>query len=277
MVQQYQQAAAMPVTHEDSQRAINRDIIRFAGRTLQSGAARLPFTEFVGVFYDIDVENNNYDSSKTDVVFRFRNIRVIRVRDGAGPYPYDIADLKIKFSGSERSPFGFLVSSMDREQNIIKSESDLNRHVGLTWRLYAEDYDWGPPSAEGMQTAPDGHVHSEIWKANLLQGNEAQATVATTPVIPVASPVVPAAAPVAAPTPVSAITVTAPASSIQEAYRLINNQVKSTFYQEAMNNPAIRADGMLISAILTDTWLAGEMAAGRITLDTNGVHHVAGM
>jgi len=280
---QFQQPTNSPVTTVNQQQAqINKEIVRFAGRTLTSGGQRIPLLEFTGTLQDWNVEQNQFRPEDADVVFNFVQVRVLRLRTDAGPYPYDTADLRIKFSQSERSGYGLAISSMDRSLGVPKDESNLDAYLGKVWHMNTIDFDWGPPSStmENPNLAADGHVHSLVWQGAVVRtGNgAAQPNMIPTPApAPVSQP---APAPVQAqvevpqpaPAPVApAAPATAPKSSLHQVYDLAHGSTRDELYRNVVNNEAIRADSTLLLSILQDTWLSGEIASGRITQDDQGI------
>lgn len=266
------------------QQAVNKDLVRYAGRFLKQGGDKSPLLEFIGTITSWDVENSPFtnDNGKTDslVVWQFDRIQIIRLRDDSGPYPHDTAEIKIKYSEAMRSGFGLFQSSVNEALGLPSNESDLDKMIGQTFHLESYRYNWGKiPGSTSVDN--NGDTFGDVWKVISMNDNGAGPVVAAT-VAPIAPPVqapLPATAPVVQPAP--APQVAAPVASTlavisdTEVLALLNGKDKASFVKEVVASEPIRTSTLFVD-LMNDAWLARQIANGVVTKDEGtGIYSVA--
>ena len=123
---------------------VNKDLFRYAGRSLEAGGDKLPLTEFLGTCSEWDASKSPFPNDDSIfLVFKFEKVTVVKLRQDSQPYPYDTAELRIKHSTAQRSGFGFLQASINRALGVTDDVSDLEMMVGKAWHMKAEPLQLG--------------------------------------------------------------------------------------------------------------------------------------
>lgn len=242
------------MTQDNMNQEVDKNLFRFAGRELAGGGDRTPLEEFIGKMTDWDVVKSNFGDGVHNIVMRFSDIEVIKVRDGSGPYPFDHAEIAIKHSGSERSGFGMLISSMDKSLGTGKQQSDLDNYVGQEWHFRTERFNWG--KIPGSTVADDnGDTWGNVWFAELN----------------IAS----AAANAFVETPVAEVEVADEDLTAEELlFKLLDGKTQSEWIPEVVQNKVIQSDIPLFGSVMNNQWLAGQIAQGTVTKDDQDRYHV---
>ena len=239
------------MTQESMNQEGDKNLFRFAGRELAGGGDRTPLTEFTGKLTSWDVAKSQFDATIHNIVFKFEGVQVISVQEGSGPYPFDHAEISIKHSGSERSGFGMLVSSMDKALGATKQQSDLDKYVGQEWHFRTERFNWG--RIPGSTVADEnGDTWGNIWIAEL-----AGVTASTFVEAPVKEPVI-----------------TEALTPEEKALALLDGKTQSEWIPEVVQDTEIQQDMALFQSIMSNQWLASKIASGAVTQDDQDRFHV---
>tara|TARA_R110000824_G_scaffold11293_4_gene49335 strand:+ start:10531 stop:11265 length:735 start_codon:yes stop_codon:yes gene_type:complete len=240
---------------------VDKNLFRFAGRELAGGGDRTPLEEFIGKLEAWDVVKSNFGDGLHNIVFKFSDVEVIRVREGSGPYPFDHAEVAVKHSGSERSGFGLLVSSMDKSLGTGKQQSDLDLYVGHEWHFHSERFNWG--KIPGSTVADDnGDTWGNIWLASLNVASAGANAFVQAPEAPVVEELM---------SDESEEDLTAEGL----LFKLLDGKTQSEWIPEVVQNSVIQQDISLFGSVMNNQWLASQVAAGKVTKDDQDRYHVS--
>lgn len=246
---------------------INKTVMQFAGRSLTSGADKIPILEFIGTGVDWDVEQSRFGDGAMYVKFQFSQVQVIKMREDAGPYPHDTASLLVKHSGSLRSGFGFVQGSINKALGIPQDQSDLDSFKGHSWHVTAEQYNWGHIPNSTVADA-NGDTWGEIWNFALAGSNGAAVAPAVTH-----ATVAPQAQPASQ---TQAASTAAPAGQSAEdiAFGVLNGKNLADFNSEITGAGIVQQDPDLFIRIMNNSWIAASIASGKVVVNADGTHTV---
>jgi len=236
----------------------NKELMRYAGRNLQSSNAQLPFTEWVGTITGWDIDNREDFNKKLVpfIVFSFNKLQIITMRPDASPYVLESCDFAIKHSDAERSGFGFVQTSINNALGLSKEDSDLFLVEGKEWHVTSHLFNWGKiPGSTKMDE--NGDTWGEVFTfalagATPVAANNVSAPVAANPTAPVGN-----------------------LTGEQIALQLLHGKTLAQWLPAIMSQETIKADVALSGSITNQTWLASMTAAGTITVDpATGVYNV---
>lgn len=245
--------------------SINKELFRYSGRNMSAGGSveKSPLQEFYGTVIAWDVEPSTFDATDTMVYVDFDKVQPIRVRDGEGPYVLPTARLTFKYSDRDRSNFGIFVGSMNKALNVEKAQSDLDLLIGKVLHMKAQPYNWGKIKNSTVADE-NGDTWGEIWEVNIPPASAS----------PPAAVAAPAQPPTQPPVAVQAVPVAGSDPGEATALALLHGKDKSAWLQLALTNEIIKADANLFTTIISDVWLAGQIAAGKVTENPDKTHTV---
>ena len=234
------------------QDSINKAVIQYSGRNLTTGGEKSPLKHFKGRGTSWGVERSPFPGDESRyVTFSFDRVEVLRLEEGAQPYPYDTAEIKVKHSGSLRSQFGILMASFNEACGLPQDESDLGKFPGESWEWDAYPFNWGR-----FNNATEDVV-SDVWKVKKV---------------------------VASATTASATASEASNSAVESgltgealAFSLLHGRNKADFVPDVVNNAVLKNDAPLFSSILGDQWLATKIQSGEVILNEDQTHTVISM
>ena len=242
------------MTQQEMNQEVDKNLFRFAGRELAGGGDRTPLTEFIGTLNEWDVRPSPFGDGSHQIVLKFSGVQVISVREGSGPYPFDSAEVAIKHSGSERSGFGILVSSMDKALKIDKVQSDMDNYLTHEWHFKTERFNWG--KIPGSTVADEnGDTWGDVWTASASGSANAFVEAPT--------------AVAEAPAPVEENL-----TAEEIAFSLLDGKTQSEWIPDVVSNSTIQQDMSLFQSIMSNQWLASKIASGEVTRDDQDRHHV---
>ena len=225
---------------------VNKDLVRYSGRTLQSGGDKSPLLEFKGHATTWDVRPSNFEGQAVNIILAFDRVEVLQLRNDGEPYPYDVAELTVKHSSAMRSGFGFFIASVNKSLGVPTDESDLDLFTGKNWHMKTEKFNWGKiPNSQSPDA--NGDTWGDIWIGELVGST----------VLPNPLPQI-----------VEAMTAS------ERALGILNGKNKADFLTSALVHPDIRGDSSMISSIVNDSWLAGQIANGVVTANADGTYTV---
>jgi hypothetical protein len=261
-------------------------------RGLKSGFGT-PVTEFVGTLQKWGVNPNQYGAF---VAFDFGQCQILA---SESPYPYPDVTVEIKYSEAQSSAWGKAGAHFAEALGVDINALNIDNLVGLTLHMYRYDVNYGNDRATG--TAMVG----KVWRCvSVSQAGapiqQITGTASEVPVGGIAAPGAPpatvaaaapiAAAPVIAPTQpaVNSVVAETPAQPVQPAQSpeaslsaeqtalgLLDGKNLADFFAVAIPNEVIRADASVNTAVLSGAFVESQKAAGTITVDADGVHHLA--
>ena len=253
-------------------------------RGLKSGFGT-PVSEFVGTFNHWQVNQTNFGAQ---VQMDFVSCQVLA---SDSPYPRAEVTLEIKYSDSENSGWGVFGMAMARAMGVDINALNLDALRGIVFHMYRYNKDYGINQQTNQQ------MTGRVWNAvamipaggafDQITGGPREAEFIAPPAPVVAQPAVatttptapapvaqqPVAAPVVATAPV------VPAAPIatdptERALEILDGKNAADFFSNALPDEIIRAAPLVSQAIMNMTFVEGMIAAGRVTLDADGIHHV---
>ena len=234
------------------QEQINKDLYRYSGRQLSSGGDKTPLVRFIGTGHSWDVQPSRFPDQAPNIIFSFEKVEVLETES---EWPGNTADLEIKHSGANRSIYGFIVGDMCKALEIMQADHSLDLFIGKVWDFRREKYNWG--KIKNSQTADtDGNTWGDIWRCVLHTG---------------AAPI---SGPPTEPTPTGPTPVTGQESPADVALNLLNGSNKADWISKVIQVESIRSDTNLLPNIMNESWLAGLLSSGKVTLGTDGIYTV---
>ena len=254
-----------------------------------------PVEEVVGTIVNWRLEPNHFGDNQ--VIFTFANCQILKTDT---PFPYPDWEMSIKFSESERSGWGMFGASAAAALGVDIELLDIDLLKQRQVHILRSPHEYGPDKnkpeiAPGVWPPMVGKVYRII---RFVQPGEAVTSVApiggvvAAPTAAIATPVTPpVTVPVAMPDPQVAmamappiaapIAVSAPStnevSSEDQALILLHGKTIAAFFQAAVPDPVVRLDPILVNAIMSNTFVVGMVASGRVVMDEGGVYTVVGM
>ena len=255
-----------PVMVSPDVEAVNKKMFQFSGRTLSGGGEKCQVVDFIADGISWDVKPSQWRPDETFIVFQFSKLQVLKLRPDAPAYPYDTIELSIKHSKAIRSGFGFVTQSISKALNMESTDSDLEDFIGKSWRVTMSMFNWGTINGVADQMG-------EIWNFSLASSAAGAMAVATTPPTSV-----PSNSPVATQPVEASVTVGSPSQTPEErALELLHGKTKDAFFPEVTTDKLVREDEPLFLGIIQETWLAGKIRDGKVTVADDGVHTVVGL
>ena len=211
-----------------------------------------PVQEFKGKLDTISgamVQFGNMTSPKLEVRYNFSEILVMRSRE---PYPSPIGQVAIMYSKADKSGMGVLGKSLDKVINTGEDPSTPQERVKNWDLVVGKVHHWsqtiGHMMWDGKQETP-----RDAWEVLSVEGLG----------------VAPVAAPGIAPSSVMA------ASPSAQALGLLNNKSLQEWNNLVFQDSLVKSDGTLTGNIISGDFLKNVLASGQVTVDENGIHHVA--
>lgn len=183
--------------------------------------------------------------------FQFVNLQVLAT-DGDQPYLFPNAEIKVKYSNREESSWGHLGDSVTLAMGLkSREEIDFDKLVGKIqeWTR-VDDVPYGKDKDGKPMMGTD-------WKVNFIEGYTPVPGGAATPGVAGGANIAPILSPV------------------QVALSLLDGKTAIDFWKAALTNDTIKKDAALGSSILDNTFVESLKAAGKVTVDAAGIHHVA--
>lgn len=234
---------------------INRDLIRFSGRSMSGGAEKSPVLEFLGDYSNWDVKRSNFQGQAPNVMVVFKKLEVKQTRNNEA-YPFDTVELYIKHSTAPRSGFGFFQAGLNRALGIPDEESDLDLGVGKRFHLNTIMHNWGKiPNAQNADA--NGDVWGEIWDVKLVGSNPIPTATGST-------------------SSTSSPTATGTNNGSVEDFVLttLNGKNKSDWLRVVASDSRVNSDGDLLQSILGDEFLSKHIASGKVTTNPDSTFTV---
>ena len=258
-----------------------------------------PVEEVVGTIVNWRLEPNHFGDNQ--VIFTFANCQILKADT---PFPYPDWEMSIKFSESEKSGWGMFGVSAAAALGVDIELLDIDLLKQRQVHILRSPYEYGPDKnkpelSPGVWPPMVGKVYRIIKFVQPGEPVTSVAPLSTTTVappatvpapVPVTTPVTmpdpqvapaPWTAPTPTPTPTAPIPSTAPAggevSSEDHALTLLHGKTMAMFFQVAVPDPIVRLDPNLVNAIMSNTFIVGMVASGRVVMDEGGVYSVVGM
>lgn len=204
---------------------------------LRTGGRRTPLREFKGVLDGIKTEPNQYQ--KTDVILWFSELDVIASDEA---YPFPITNLNITYNENEKSKWGVFADSTRKfvPENVTNVAALLESLMGKRLHMKYTGGHMMWDRDKGMETA------RECWELVGAEGGEPM-TVATG----------------------------GASDTAKIALDLMDGKTIQEWNQEVFQNPAVKVDGALIDQIIGNTFFPAMKEQGNVTVDDDGILHVA--
>ncbi len=211
-----------------------------------------PVQEFKGKLDTISgamVQFGSMTQPKLEVRYNFSDVLVIRARE---PYPSPIGQVAIMFSKADKSGMGVLGKSLDKVINTGEDPSTPQERVKNWDLVVGKVHHWSQTMGhlmwDGKQETP-----REAWEVMSVEG--------------MGSAVVPGA--VATP---GAPVAVSPAA---QALSLLNGKSLQDWNNIVFQDPLVKGDGTLTGNIIDGSFMTNALGSGLVTVDENGIHHVA--
>lgn len=254
----------MPLTNEEL-------LGQLKTRGFDEGFQRSPLREFIGTLESITSEDVERNGRKW--VNAIYNLNELEVLESTEAYTLPIAQISIGISNRKQSAMGVLGDSIDKLVNVDAAGNPLPTEVTgpdgnripnpdikgqgyligkrLRWR-------WTPDHMQWNRTSGKEEPRSQ-WEIVEVVGE-------TTPVT---SPKPTSAQPAAAQVKSTPAASTAK-SSTQIALGLLDGKTVQEWNQVVFQNPAVKADGALVTRIIQGAFLQSMEGTGMVSKDANG-------
>lgn len=177
--------------------------------------------------------------SATMISFQFADFEVL---ESDVPMVNVIPEIKVKYSEKESSAWGKLGDSYAEALGCDRDSVDIDSTIGLVQEWLRSEENWG----KNKQTGED--MIGSVWKVVNIGSNNDGA------ILPVKGKVLPTG---------------------EVALAMLDGKIERDFWAEALSDPNIKKDAAFCATILDSSFVAGHIATGKVTLDGDGVYHVA--
>jgi len=204
-------------------------------RGLDKGFQRTPLREFKGTLEKITANLvDRFTPPRTEIIFNFVDVEVIETVE---PYPFPIAQISIMHSNREQSFWGVFAASEDKlipANEVWTCIEGKELHMKMTGGHMMWD------AAKGEETPRD------CWELIAIEG-EAETSVGGT---------------------------TTKADATTRALELLDGKNIADWNQIVFQDSTVKADGELVTSILSNTFIPSMEEKGFISKDENGIYHL---
>lgn len=227
-------------------------------RGFESGGFGTPLRHFRGKLDSITgsmVQRGNMPQPKLEVIYTFSELDVI---ESTEPYPFPVAQISIMHSNRTKSNMGILGASIDKVVNAGLDANAPQSAVRNQDYLIGKMQEWKMTPGHMMwDNDKKTETPRDCWEVVWVEG---EITPVTTPTGKVETS-----------TPVAKVAIT-PAA---QALSLLEGKTQQQWNNMVFQDPLVKGDANLISAIVNNTFIPALEAAGSVTKDGNGVYHLA--
>lgn len=238
-------------------------------RGFEEGFVRTTLRDFWGVLTSVTGDMREGDRGAYLVaLYNHENVEVI---ESTEPYTSPIGQFEVSASSRAKSSMGYLGASIDRIINQGIAPEIMQEQVKNQEYLVGKRCHWKfTPGHPIPKRASDGtwdDVLTNCWELIEIAG-EATPT-------PAAAPATQVVTPAAAPTPAPPKPGEPPVSATQEALKELNGKNIQQWHQAVFVNPVVKGNTAFVQTIISGAFLAGQIAAGIVTLDeATGIYTV---
>jgi len=241
-------------------------------RGFDEGFSRTPLRDFRGRLISITgAMVTRMTPPRMEVIYNFTEVEVLASTE---PYVNPVAQITMLHSTRRASGSGILGASIDSILNAgMEKEPEMvlaadgvtqipNPKIRRQEFLIGKVQEWRmTPGHPIWSKAKGAEVPTDCWEVVWVEGFGSSATIQL---------VMPQSAPQMAP-----VAQTAKPSSAQEALRLLDGKTEQQFNQAIFNSDVVKADMSLVQKILQKQFLGPLLIAGQISMDAQGIYHVA--
>lgn len=221
-------------------------------RGLQEGNARTPLEEFTGRLVAVvpRMEATNFGGiggQRLNIDLKYDDVVVIKATE---PYPFETAEITIRYSDSKNSGWGDFASTLVK---FIPESMEIWDCPGTTMHMRRHTKDYGP-DRNNLIDDPDnpgqkiqGRIQGTVWHVLAVQGNVAM--------------------------PSSNGASAGPAT--EAALKVLDGKTIEEFNNEVWADPVAKSDPNLSSMLMSGAWVPAMITAGKVTVGDDGIHHVA--